>query len=115
MQRKRLVVIGLLSLLVLLLANCTAPAAPAQPAADAPAAAEPAAAAGDVTFTVAASADIDTADPHISQLLLFNNVIRLNVFNSLVRYAPNLDLEPDLAESWSNPDDKTYIFNLRQG
>ncbi len=67
------------------------------------------------TLTVAASADIDTADPHVSQLLMFNNIIRLNVFNSLVRYGPNLELVSDLAESWSNPDDKSYIFKLRQG
>jgi len=115
MRLNKLLAIALLLMVTLLLAHCTAPAAPAQPAAEAPAAEDAAAAAGETTFTIAASADIDTADPHISQLLMFNNIIRLNVFNSLVRYGPNLDLVPDLAESWENPDDKTYIFTLRQG
>ena len=115
MQLKRVLALVLLSVLSLLLVNCAAPVAPAQPAADAPAAEAPAASEGGTTFTIAASADIDTADPHVSQLLMFNNIIRLNVFNSLVRYAPNLDLQPDLAESWTNPDDKSYIFKLREG
>lgn len=112
MQSKKIFSLALLVILSLLLVNCAAPVAPAaQPAtqADAPAAPAP------TTFTVAASADIDTADPHISQLLMYNNIVRLNVFNSLVRYGPNLELVPDLAESWSNPDDKSYLFKLRQG
>lgn len=64
---------------------------------------------------VAISADIDTTDPHVSPLLMMNDVIRSNVFNSLVKYSPTLDLMPSLAESWTNPDDKTYVFKLRQG
>ncbi len=68
-----------------------------------------------VELAVAINQDIDALDPHKSQLLLFNNVIRLNVFNSLVKYGPNLEYVGDLAESWENPDDKTYIFKLRSG
>jgi peptide/nickel transport system substrate-binding protein len=64
---------------------------------------------------VAISADIDTTDPHVSQLLLMNDVIRSTVFNSLVKYSPTLDLIPSLAESWTNPDEKTYVFKLRPG
>ncbi len=106
MQPKKALSIVLLLILSLLLANCSTAIAPTQTetASDEP-----------VTVTVAASADIDTADPHISQLLMYNNILRLNVFNSLVRYGPNLELVPDLAEEWSNPDNRTYIFNLRQG
>ena len=72
-----------------------------------------AAASGDLKIAI--SADIDTTDPHVSQLLMMNDVIRSPVFNSLVKYGPNLDLLPSLAESWTNPDDKTYVFKLRQG
>lgn len=68
-----------------------------------------------VELAVAINQDIDALDPHMSQLLLYNNVIRLNVFNSLVKYSPTLDYLPDLAESWENPDEKTYIFKLRDG
>ena len=67
------------------------------------------------SLTVAISADVDTLDPHVSQSLLFNNVIRLTTFNSLVRYSPTLDYVGDLAESWENPDEKTYVFKLREG
>jgi ABC-type transport system substrate-binding protein len=31
-----------------------------------------------------------------------------------VKYGPNLDYVGDLAESWENPDDKTYVFKLRE-
>ena len=64
---------------------------------------------------IAAANDIESGDPHTNQALIYGNVIRLNVFNSLVRYGPNLDYVADLAEKWENPDDKTYIFHLRQG
>jgi len=66
-------------------------------------------------FVVAADGDIDTTDPHISQLLVFNNIIRFNVFAGLVKYAPDLSYVGDLAESWENPDDLTYVFHLRDG
>jgi peptide/nickel transport system substrate-binding protein len=112
MKPKKMIGIVLLVVLSLFLVQCAPGVAPVQPseaAQSATAATQP------VAFTVAASADIDTADPHISQLLMFNNIIRLNVFNSLVRYGPNLELVSDLAESWSNPDDKSYVFTLRKG
>ncbi|MCC6705807.1 MAG: ABC transporter substrate-binding protein, partial [Thermomicrobiales bacterium] len=70
---------------------------------------------GGSELIVSLSGDIDTLDPHISQLLIFGNSIRFNVFSSLVRYSPTLEYLPDLAESWENPDDKTYRFTLREG
>jgi peptide/nickel transport system substrate-binding protein len=90
-----------------------APAAAAPQATTAAAAAKPAGLAP--LFTIAAANDIESADPHTNQALVYNNVIRLSVFNALVRYGPNLEYVPDLAEKWENPDDKTYIFHLRQG
>jgi peptide/nickel transport system substrate-binding protein len=66
-------------------------------------------------LVVAASADIDMLDPHVSPLLMFNNIIRLTCFNSLVKYNPDLTYTGDLAESWENPDEKTYVFTLREG
>ena len=93
------------SVLVLLLAACAPAAVPEESTAVDEA----------IEFKIAASADIDTTDPHISQLLIFNDILRLNVFNSLVRYGPSLEPVGDLAESWSNPDDRTYIFTLRPG
>jgi peptide/nickel transport system substrate-binding protein len=66
-------------------------------------------------LVIAASADIDTLDPHVSPLLMYNNIVRLTCFNSLVKYNPDLTYAGDLAESWENPDDKTYVFTLREG
>jgi peptide/nickel transport system substrate-binding protein len=77
--------------------------------------ASPAGAQEGVELAIAINQDIDALDPHASQLLLYNNVMRLNVFNSLVKYGPNLEYVPDLAESWENPDEKTYVFKLRSG
>jgi peptide/nickel transport system substrate-binding protein len=64
---------------------------------------------------VAAGGDIDTLDPHISQLILYSNMIRNTVFSSLVDHGPDLDYVGDLAESWENPDETTYVFTLREG
>jgi peptide/nickel transport system substrate-binding protein len=33
----------------------------------------------------------------------------------LLRFTPKWELEPGLAESWTQPDDKTLVFKLRQG
>lgn len=66
-------------------------------------------------LVLSASADIDMLDPHVSQLLMYNNIIRLTCYNSLIKYNPDLTYTGDLAESWENPDDKTYIFTLREG
>ena len=68
-------------------------------------------ASGDIT--IASDGDIDTLDPHVSQLLVFGNQIRFTVYNGLVKYAPDLSYVGDLAASWTNPDDKTYVFTLK--
>jgi peptide/nickel transport system substrate-binding protein len=69
--------------------------------------------AGDIV--IAAGGDIDTLDPHVSQLVLFGTMIRFPVFSSLVTYADDLTYVGDLAESWENPDETTYVFTLREG
>lgn len=66
-------------------------------------------------LVVAIAQDIDTLDPHISQLLMFSDTLRRTVYNGLVTYADDLSYLGDLAESWENPDDKTYVFKLREG
>lgn len=66
------------------------------------------------TLSIAASGDVDTLDPHVSQLLLYGNMMRRPCFSTLVQYDKDLEYVPDLAESWENPDDRTYVFHLRQ-
>ncbi|MFB0515148.1 MAG: ABC transporter substrate-binding protein [Candidatus Neomarinimicrobiota bacterium] len=59
--------------------------------------------------------DNDNYDPHTNDLMVFRQTIRLAIYDTLVRYDENLEMEPMLAESWENPDDTTYIFHLREG
>jgi len=42
------------------------------------------------------------------------NVMEL-IYTGLLRWNKNMEIEPDLAVSWENPDPTTYIFRLRQG
>ena len=37
------------------------------------------------------------------------------MYDSLVEWDKDLLVQPALAESWETPDDKTWIFHLRQG
>jgi peptide/nickel transport system substrate-binding protein len=37
------------------------------------------------------------------------------VFNTLVGMGKNFEPQPELAESWTNPDPKTFVFTLRRG
>ncbi len=54
-----------------------------------------------------------TFDPH--QTFYFT-LIPNNCYNTLVRQNPRMDgFELELAESYHQPDDKTYVFTLRQG
>jgi peptide/nickel transport system substrate-binding protein len=37
------------------------------------------------------------------------------IYDSLLEWDKNLNVQPALAESWTTPDDRTWIFNLRRG
>lgn len=103
-----------LALVIVLFASCVAAAPTAAPAADSNAAAADAPKAGG-TLTIALNGEIDTIDPHKSVTIVAFQVEQ-QIFESLVRLKPTLDdVEPELAESWEQPDATTYIFKLRQG
>ncbi len=57
--------------------------------------------------------DPPTMDPHLTTDATSAAII-VEVFGGLVTIDPNLNIVPDLAESWDNPDGKTYIFHLRK-
>jgi oligopeptide transport system substrate-binding protein len=58
--------------------------------------------------------EIQTLDPQIGQEVQGANVMR-DVFEGLVGEAPNADLVPGAAESWTmTPDGKKYVFALRR-
>jgi oligopeptide transport system substrate-binding protein len=59
-------------------------------------------------------AEIQSLDPHRGEEVQGSNVQR-DVFEGLVNEAPNGDLIPGAAESWTvSGDGKTYVFNLRR-
>jgi peptide/nickel transport system substrate-binding protein len=41
--------------------------------------------------------------------------INRGIFDSLVRFDDHLQIRPALAQRWENPDDRTYVFELREG
>lgn len=66
------------------------------------------------TFTWATSSDPNTMDPHAAAtapVLGFLN----NIYEGLVRRAPDMTLEPSLAESWEPIGTEGWRFKLRSG
>lgn len=66
------------------------------------------------TLTVALPSDIIGIDPHGASAGVDRNIYT-TVYNGLVTVDKDLKIVPDLAESWTTPDDKTYVFKLRAG
>jgi peptide/nickel transport system substrate-binding protein len=67
------------------------------------------------TLRVAWEADISGLDPHLSFGMQARHVVG-NLFNSLVTIDAELNVVPDLAESWEILEDsKVYVFHLRKG
>ena len=52
-----------------------------------------------------------TFDPALVSLIGESQIL-WTMFNSLVRFDANMNIVPDLAQSWSTPDEKTYRFRL---
>ncbi|MEB5967389.1 ABC transporter substrate-binding protein [Comamonas testosteroni] len=67
-------------------------------------------------LTVVLAQELDSLDPCDTQQAQNANIVRANVFESLTRVNP-LDgkVAPLLAESWSQPNSKTWIFKLKKG
>lgn len=66
------------------------------------------------TLTVAVSAAVNTLDPHQANLAQAINALN-PVYETLVRYDENGELQGLLAESWEQIDDLSWQFNLRHG
>jgi peptide/nickel transport system substrate-binding protein len=92
----------------------TKPAADAKPAQQA-APAQPAAAAKPTgQIVVAQGIDPDTLDPHVTASAAVWG-ITLNIFDTLITRDQQGKLQPGLATSWRNVDDKTWEVKLRDG
>lgn len=65
-------------------------------------------------FRFAGPLDAYTLDPHaVSNTLVF--AVLRNVYEPLVQRGPDLSLQPVLATEWSQVDDLTWEFKLREG
>ena len=89
------------------------PAAATQPTQPAAAAAQGQAQRGG-TLRVGLDVDADTLDPRLTKNTSGYRIKEL-AFNGLVAINPDYSPVADLAEKWDNPDDKTWVFHLRQG
>jgi ABC-type transport system substrate-binding protein len=58
--------------------------------------------------------DFTTLDPHMSTSAVDRDVYD-QLYNTLVALDPGLNIVPELAESWEQPDALSYIFRLRKG
>jgi peptide/nickel transport system substrate-binding protein len=105
-------------------AATSAPAAPATtPAAAAAVASTPASAATTAasrpvkkggTLKIALNQEANTVDPHKSRDIAGTHIKGM-VYSQLLKYGRDLQVQPDLAERYDNPDPTTYVFHLRQG
>ena len=66
------------------------------------------------TLVVAGSADLDHANPLVTADAWTQEFNRFLLFTPLVRYAPDLEIEPYLAESWTMHGDTAVTFVLRR-
>lgn len=66
------------------------------------------------TLRVILGREIIGIDPHGPSSGVDRNVYPM-VYNALVTVDQNLKIVPDLAQSWSTPNERTYVFKLRPG
>ena len=65
-----------------------------------------------ITFTVALSEDIRAVDAGVAWNYVTNQVTN-QITESLVSLDANNNIVPELAKSWQQPDELTYIYNVR--
>lgn len=63
---------------------------------------------------VAQQADINGLDPQKITDVYSGTVLR-QIYNGLVHPDEHMQFQPDLAVSWENPDELTWVFKLREG
>lgn len=88
--------LGRIACLVLFTAACARPAPPS-------------------TLVILNDGDVVGLDPHRVGAVFQTHTVLANVYEGLVAFDAEMVMQPALAESWSNPDDRTWDFRLRPG
>ena len=66
------------------------------------------------TLKVGLASGAYTMDPQAFNETATNSILS-NIFDTLVRFDENIQIHPDLAVSWTNPEPKVWIIKLRKG
>ena len=66
------------------------------------------------TLRIGVSSEPTAIDPHYHELTP-NIALSQHIFDALVSFDEASKIKPGLAKSWQNPDDTTWVFNLREG
>jgi len=65
-------------------------------------------------LSVVQTNDITTLDPN-REFEVVNDILAMNVFDPMLRFDRHMTLQPSLAVSWENPNDRTWRLHLRSG
>ena len=66
------------------------------------------------TLKIALNQEANTVDPHRSKDIAGTHIKGM-LYSQLLKYGRDLQVQPDVAERYDNPDPTTWIFHLRQG
>jgi peptide/nickel transport system substrate-binding protein len=66
------------------------------------------------TLRIGLSNEVRGIDPY-GETSVADKSVYTAVYDGLVAFDRNLTVVPELAESWSTPDERTYLFHLRDG
>src|SRR5438105_4333752 len=67
------------------------------------------------TLVIYADRDVQGLDPHTAGQVLETQSALANIYEGLVTFDARMVLRPALAASWTNPDEKTWDFDIRPG
>ncbi|MBU6359273.1 MAG: ABC transporter substrate-binding protein [Chloroflexi bacterium] len=108
--------ITMVGITALILAACSTPAPTTGAAPASTPAAQPVAGTPKVggNLKIGTNQDAVGFDPHTTNATASYRILE-NVYNQLVKFAPGLEIQPDLAENYRATDPTTWEFKLRKG
>lgn len=68
----------------------------------------------DFTIIVGLSTTVETLDPAMHRSRVAETVLR-NMFDGLVTRTPDMEIVPEIAESWENVSPTEWVFKIREG